>query len=280
VSMTVEEIPVLSVSPTSLDFGTSSTSKTFSISNSGTGTLSWNVSESVSWITSVSPSSGSNDGTVTVQVSRSGMSLGSFNGAIYITSNGGNESINVSMTIEAKTWSGYADEDATIYSAIPNYNTGDSQFLVVSYEEGVNGVSEMLIDFNLASDIPSGSIILEAELRLSNAENSFHGTPFNVYIGWINAYWSENSVTWDNFDLLKVWYATSRSFTIPSTTGNVYFDVTYEVQRILDEGYDEGFCIWCTEFSGIKKDMLFHSSESSAGNSKRPYLYIKYKLNN
>ena len=104
VSMTVPaESTVLSISPTSLDFGTTSTSEAFNISNSGTGTLSWSVSESVSWITSVSPSSGTNSGNVTVQISRSGMSPGTHNGTISVASNGGNQSVSVSMTVPAET---------------------------------------------------------------------------------------------------------------------------------------------------------------------------------
>ena len=98
-SFSVLENPVLSVSPTSLDFGTSSISETFGISNIGTGTLSWNVSESAYWITSVSPTSGTNSGTVTVQVSRSGLIPDAYNGTVSVTSNGGNQDVSLSLLV-------------------------------------------------------------------------------------------------------------------------------------------------------------------------------------
>ena len=95
------EDPVLSVSPTSLAFGTSSTNMTFTISNAGGGTLSWDVSENPgeSWITSVLPASGTNGETITVQASRSGLSAGTYNGTVSVTSNGGNQDVSVSITV-------------------------------------------------------------------------------------------------------------------------------------------------------------------------------------
>jgi len=62
--------PVLSVNPTTLNFGTTTTSKTFNISNAGTGTLTWSAAENPdkSWIISISPNSSSGNATVTVTI--------------------------------------------------------------------------------------------------------------------------------------------------------------------------------------------------------------------
>ncbi|MFQ5822677.1 MAG: choice-of-anchor D domain-containing protein [bacterium] len=95
----VELAPVLSVTPTILNFGTSTTQMSFNISNSGGGTLSWNVSKAATWITSVSPSSGMNSGTVTVTVSRSGLQPGNYQGTVSVSSNGGNQDVTVSMDV-------------------------------------------------------------------------------------------------------------------------------------------------------------------------------------
>jgi fibronectin type 3 domain-containing protein len=94
--------PILGNSPTSLDFGTVAPgytgSKTFEVWNDGEDTLSYSFSESCSWITSVSPSSGTSTGehdTITVSIDTSGLSGGSYNYAISISSNGGSGTVNI-----------------------------------------------------------------------------------------------------------------------------------------------------------------------------------------
>ena len=93
----VATAPVLSVSPLTLDFGTETTQMTFQISNSGTGTLTWNAGENpdAPWITSVSPASGTGSATVTVDVDRSPLAGESGSGTISVTSNGGNQDVTV-----------------------------------------------------------------------------------------------------------------------------------------------------------------------------------------
>ena len=105
----VEECnPQLSVSPTLLDFGTMNpgltASKSFQVKNIGTCTLNWQASESCSWVTSVSPSSGSLGENqykwVTVQISTSGLSRGqTYTCYISVTSNGGSETVTVKVKI-------------------------------------------------------------------------------------------------------------------------------------------------------------------------------------
>ena len=92
--------PVLSVSPDSLDFGATQPQKTFNISNAGGGTLTWSVSEDKTWL-SVSPTSGTGADTITVNVDRSGLSPGDYTTDISVSSNGGNETVQVTMEVEA-----------------------------------------------------------------------------------------------------------------------------------------------------------------------------------
>ena len=102
ISMLVSADPQLCVSPDRLDFGSSETSKPFSITNCGNGgTLSWSVSDNKSWI-SVSPTSGNTtNGTaqVTVNVNRSGLGAGSYSGMVIVSSNGGGDTVNISMQV-------------------------------------------------------------------------------------------------------------------------------------------------------------------------------------
>ncbi|MHA1252312.1 MAG: Ig-like domain-containing protein, partial [Candidatus Helarchaeota archaeon] len=95
--------PILAYSPSTIDFGTKNPgetdSATFAIWNSGTGTLTWSVSENCPWITGLSPSSGSSTGehdSITVYIDTEGLT--GYNEAIItITSNGGSGSIKISV---------------------------------------------------------------------------------------------------------------------------------------------------------------------------------------
>ena len=98
--------PQLSVTPTSLDFGTmcpgETAQKSFTVKNTGTCTLTWQASESCSWITSISPSSGSlgasQSKSVTVSISTSGLEYGQcYTCSISVTSNGGSQTVTVKV---------------------------------------------------------------------------------------------------------------------------------------------------------------------------------------
>ena len=103
--------PSLSISPSSglTSSGNqggpfSPSSKQYSVSNSGGGTLNWTASANQSWVT-VSPTSGTNSGTVTVSVNSNANSLsGSSAGTTYTATvtfggNGGSATRQVSLTV-------------------------------------------------------------------------------------------------------------------------------------------------------------------------------------
>ncbi|MBN2028873.1 T9SS type A sorting domain-containing protein [bacterium] len=94
--------PILSVEPTTLDFGKTTVSLDFEISNVGGGTLTWDVAENPekAWITSIVPASGSGDATVSVTVDRNQLSGNSESGLISVISNGGNQNITVHIEKE------------------------------------------------------------------------------------------------------------------------------------------------------------------------------------
>ncbi len=91
--------PELAVSPTSLDFGDTHAQLSLEIRNRGGGTLSWSVAESPDepWITSVSPSSGTGDATVTVTVDRNQLSGLGDRGNLTVSSNGGSATVEVTI---------------------------------------------------------------------------------------------------------------------------------------------------------------------------------------
>jgi len=103
--------PRPAVEPNSLDFGMVETALTLDITNDGPGRIDWDIEESVSWITNVSPSSGTTTtetDTVTVTVSRAGLSGGEHFGSISFDSGCGDVEIEVRIV---KQPAGCTDDD-------------------------------------------------------------------------------------------------------------------------------------------------------------------------
>lgn len=93
--------PLLGVTPTTLNFGTNTTQLQFTVRNTGTGTLSWNINESLSWL-SLDVTSGtttSETETITATVDRTGLAPNTYTGNIAVTSNGGAANISVDMVV-------------------------------------------------------------------------------------------------------------------------------------------------------------------------------------
>lgn len=94
--------PVLYVSEEKLDFEADLTMLSFDIRNDGDGELEWKISENADWIKCSESSGTTGNGTssVTVTVSRSDMDPGTYRETIVVTSNGGGETIEVTMTVQ------------------------------------------------------------------------------------------------------------------------------------------------------------------------------------
>ncbi len=96
--------PILSVAPDppSFNFDISSAGaiyQTFYISNTGGGTLSWNVRADQPWWIKVYPESGTGSGDVTITINTAGLVPGKYTGTITITSNGGVKTGNVYLNL-------------------------------------------------------------------------------------------------------------------------------------------------------------------------------------
>ena len=98
--------PVIGVNPISLSFATiqggpNPAPQTVSISNTGSGTLSWSISDNANWLT-LSPTSGTGNGAVTVNVSASGLAEGRYSASIVISATGAsNVTVPVTFTISS-----------------------------------------------------------------------------------------------------------------------------------------------------------------------------------
>jgi len=101
--------PELTLSTTSLDFGSQQTEKTFTIINTGDGTLEWTITKNQDWLT-VSTYSGtttSENDQITVTVNRSNLSTGDYSGTITVAPEDLNsKTISVQMTVASQLiWS-------------------------------------------------------------------------------------------------------------------------------------------------------------------------------
>jgi hypothetical protein len=95
--------PLLSVSPDppsfSFEMNAGETdSRDFTISNAGGGTLTWDAGTDQRWI-SVNPQSGTNSGTVTIDIDTAGLNPGNYKGTITVSSNGGNKEGRISLNM-------------------------------------------------------------------------------------------------------------------------------------------------------------------------------------
>ncbi len=94
--------PRIGASPTSFSFaatqgGSNPASQTLNITNTGGGTLSWTLSENISWLT-LSRTSGSGNASVTLSVTTGSLAAGTYSGTIVISATGAS-SVNIPVTL-------------------------------------------------------------------------------------------------------------------------------------------------------------------------------------
>jgi len=196
--------PLLTVSGSSLSFtavsgGAVPSAQNITVSNTGTSdVLTWSVISDATWLT-VSPSSGSTPGTIAVLADQSGLSSGTYNGTITVSSAGVSNSplqVAVAFTVQAPqaaeisispsevsfsvienglaaegrdiTISNIGNSDAVSWSGF-----SDANWLSLSVADGTTpSVTQILVDqTGLAAGTYNGNITVEA-LDASNQYTS------------------------------------------------------------------------------------------------------------
>lgn len=98
VTMRVSEEPLLTVTPSKIDFGEHYDTRSFNITNEGTGDLNWEISENIEWL-SVNKANGTGNTTITATVNRSGLEQGVHEEFIRVTSNAGSRDVSARLEI-------------------------------------------------------------------------------------------------------------------------------------------------------------------------------------
>ncbi|TSA26325.1 MAG: PEGA domain-containing protein [Ignavibacteriales bacterium] len=98
--------PQLSISPTTIDFGSSLATSQVELKNTGTGAMTWTSTMSTGWIILSSTGGNVNAGDKTilnVSVNKSGLAVGNYNGSILFNSNGGSQTLSLTMIVPQGT---------------------------------------------------------------------------------------------------------------------------------------------------------------------------------
>ncbi len=103
--------PVISLNIPSLTFtgtsgGANPSAQSFTVSNTGTGTLTWAAGDNADWL-NLTPASGINTGTVTATVNLTGRTAGTYSGTITVSAAGAtSKTLPVSLTVNPPTTAG------------------------------------------------------------------------------------------------------------------------------------------------------------------------------
>ncbi|MCK5740081.1 malectin, partial [bacterium] len=142
--------PILAVSPDSLIFGSIRDTLQTTIRNTGRNTLNWSMSDlsNSSWITRISPSSGSVGSglfqKVVVEVSRNELAQGDYNGLIRLSSNAGSQDMPVKMRVPGPAalavnvdTLNFGDSERTLTFAVSNQGAGTVSWQLAENPEKV-----------------------------------------------------------------------------------------------------------------------------------------------
>lgn len=212
-----------------LNFGSTIEERVIGVFNEGDNTLSWELTVSEDWL-STTQNSGStppnNREDFVIQVDRSGLADGSYNGTVNFNSNGGSGSISVIMEVKSDTGGG---GELVVTSGLRAYYTFDDG----TVKDEQDNFQALAIGPTVSSDTPTGN----------GLSMSFDGD--NDYIQL-----SGNPIRNTNYRTIHG----SISTWIQSTSGGAIFAIPY----VDNDGHNEFF-------TGIKDGRSWHSIYNRGG---------------
>jgi hypothetical protein len=157
--------PVLSVSPASRSVDRTAGAASFTVNNSGTGTLTWTVQviDGSSWLSISSGANGTNSGMINVAYTANSSWTTTRTGTIRITANGAGSPIDVTVVQAKGRLPGDANEDGAV-------DVGDLGILAANY--GGTGKSWNQGDFNGDGAVDVGDLGILAANYGTNASSA------------------------------------------------------------------------------------------------------------
>ncbi|MDR1407374.1 MAG: carboxypeptidase regulatory-like domain-containing protein [Tannerella sp.] len=170
----------LYVNASSLEFGASGGSRSFVISNNGSGNLSWQISYQCAWITSLSSSSGSipagRTATVTVHVDPSKVNDARESALLFITSDSGDATVSVTV---AKASQNEPGSDPPVQPSPPVSTVTSGLYVYFPFEGNTRNMTETNLNAVAVNEpvYETGSIDGSTSIKFSRTRNSYLNIP-------------------------------------------------------------------------------------------------------
>ncbi|MCW3466675.1 DNRLRE domain-containing protein [Chitinophaga nivalis] len=179
--------------------------------------------------------------------------------------------------------------DAPVYfiNGLPAYgatNLGSLEELIVSAWTyygigGTTGFSRFYIDFTGMDQIPQGSTVLNAVLRLYGKNTSIlapqgNTTPNACWIERVTSPWTQNTLTWNNQPTVTTVHQTVLPASTSQWNYNAFVNVTTLVQDIVNQvpAQRYGFSVRL-QLDSIFRSLVFASAENNNA-ALRPQLEV------
>jgi C1A family cysteine protease len=176
--------PEISCSRTQMNFtgiigGTVTGSQSFTVSNSGSGTLNWTLSDNADWL-NYTPSAGTNFGEVTVSINASGLAAGSYTGTINITDpNALNSPQTVTVNLTVKNAS-QGELPFGEFATPTHGSTVRSSIAVTGWV--LDDVQVMSVEIYNGTSFVGDAVFVEG--ARPDVEQAYPGYPKNYRAGW------------------------------------------------------------------------------------------------
>ena len=179
--------PAIGTSPASLSFtvqhgGGNPAAQTLNISNTGGGTLTWTASDNAAWL-ALSPSSGTNNGTITVTAATGSLAAGTHNATIALGATGAaNVQVPVTFTITPASTSITLSPSSLTYTGMHGSSTPASQGLTVT-SNGNWTATDNATWLTLSPTSGSGNGTISARVNLESASVGTNKATITVTAG-------------------------------------------------------------------------------------------------
>jgi hypothetical protein len=179
--------PVISLNKSQITFnccasGPPPSSRTFTISNAGSGTLNWTVSDNMGWLT-CTPASGTDSGTITVSIDNTGLADGPYATTITVSSSNASNSpqyitvyLNISACVDELPFGSFDTpiDGSTVMSSIA----------VTGWALDDGGVENVKIYRGPEDNLVYIGNAVFVEGARPDVETTFPGYPNNARAGW------------------------------------------------------------------------------------------------